>query len=223
MIIVHPTSLNASLDLAAEAFFYQKPISKSQREEFAALLAGRQSKSGVNAGFFIPFTAESEAQVKLFSGEQLRTALAIRHIQLLEAARILNLLVVENHNVAQVIEVANRRMKTMCYASFCVKGECRHLTIAFMRYLAVTGSNDTQPRLNGFLTQLAGYRDGKGKWGSFPFYYTLLMLTEINDPQADQECQYAAPTCEKNLKRNWDSDPISKRRQTILNKVLTRI
>jgi len=222
MSIIHPTSLIASLDLLAEAYFYQQPISKTQRQELAALIVSRQSQAGTNAGYFIPFTAESERQPNLFSGERLRTAFAKRQIQLIEAARTLKLLGVEDHAVAQALYAASQRMESMCYARFCAKGECKHLTVGFMRYLALDGSGDPEPRLDGFLTQLSAYRDGKGKWGGFPFYYTLLMLSEIRLPQAQAELQYSLPACERYLKHDWDSDPFSKRQHAILEKVLTR-
>jgi len=67
-----------------------------------------------------------------------------------------------------------------------------------------------------------GYRDGKGKWDGFPFFYTLLLLTEADDPLATQELTYAAPVCEKQLTQNWHSDPISMRRQEILSRALAR-
>ena len=60
MIIIRPTSLAATLDSAAEALFYQKPIPDDLRNEITMLLISRQIQSGSNSGFFIPFTAESD-------------------------------------------------------------------------------------------------------------------------------------------------------------------
>jgi hypothetical protein len=72
---IHPTSLFSTLDSAAEKLFYQESFSNSQREEIVALILNRQCQTGVNAGFFLPFTAESEMKFKLFSGELLKTTL----------------------------------------------------------------------------------------------------------------------------------------------------
>jgi hypothetical protein len=72
------------------------------------------------------------------------------------------------------------------------------------------------------LTNLTDYRDGKGRWGGFPFFYTVLMLSETDSPLAIQELKYAAPFCEKQLSQNWSADPISKRRQEIISKALAR-
>jgi len=46
------------------------------------------------------------------------------------------------------------------------------------------------------LKALKKRRDGKGRWRNFPFYYTLLSLTEIDIPQPVDEMKYAAKACE---------------------------
>ncbi len=223
MTIVCPISLAGTLNSAADAFFYQKPIPAAHRQETASLLISRQIHSGSNSGFFIPFAAESEARSMLFSGEQILTEFARRHIQLIESARILELLGVNNDTVTQSIRVADQRMSTSCYNSkFCSKGECKSLTIAYMRYLTSCNVKDSITRLNSLLSKLASHRDGKGRWGGFPYFYTLLMLSEVDDPLATQELQYAAPQCEKQLGQIKSVDPISIRRQAIITKALSR-
>src|SRR4030042_2117652 len=221
-MIIHPTNLSATLDETAEAFFHQQHLSDTQREEIPAMIISRQCLTGFNAGFFVPFAAESETKVKLFSGEQLNTALAHNHSLMIEAVRILKLLAMENHAVTQSILLADHRMEKMCYSNFCAKGECKALTIAYLRYLSMDGTGNSASRINTHLTNLTNQRDGKGKWGSFPFYMTLLMLTEADNPLAIQELKYAAPACKKQQAQNWLSDPISKRRQEIIVKALAR-
>jgi hypothetical protein len=222
MTIISPISLAGTLDSAAEAFFYQRPIPAAHRQETASMLISRQIQSGSNYGFFIPFTAETEVRSRLFSGEQLLTDFAHSHIQLIESARVLKLLGVDNETVTHSIRVADQRMSKYCYSKFCSKGECKSLTIAYMRYLASCNVNDTIMDLNPFLSKLTSYRDGKGKWNGFPYFYTLLMLSEVNDPLATQELQYAIPLLEKQLGQIGSADPISIRRQAIITKVLSR-
>lgn len=221
-MITHPTSLSATLDAAAQAFFYQETLSTALRHEISSLIISRQCQSGANAGFFLPYAAESGAKVMLFSGEHLSTKLARDHIPMLEAVRILKLLALETPAISQSIKLACQRMDKMCYRSFCDAGECRALTIAYMRYRALDGTANSSPPIHDLLINLAGHRDGKGRWGSFPFFYTLLMLAETNDPLAMQELRYATPWCENQLAKNWPSDPISKRRQDIIAKALAR-
>ena len=222
MIIVRPTSLAATLDSASEAFFYQKPIPATQRQEAASMLVSRQIHSGSNFGFFILFTTETEARSTLFSGEQLLTDFARSHIQLIESARVLALLGVDNDEVIHSIRVADQLMGTFCYSKFCPKGECKSLTIAYMRYLSSCNTKDSITRLNSLLSKLPGHRDGKGKWIGFPYFFTLLMLSEVDDPLVSQELHYAAPLCKKHREQLGSVDPISIRRQAIITKALSR-
>jgi hypothetical protein len=222
MIIIRPTSLAATLDSAAEALLYQKPIPDDLRNEISMLLISRQIQSGSSSGFFIPLEAESTTQTRLFSGEPLRTEFASRHIQLIEATRILKLLAMDQAMVAKSILIAEHRMNAMCYSKFCSKGECKSLTIAYIRYLASSDGKDSSTQMGSFLTKLVDYRDGKGKWNGFPYYYTLLMLTEVDNPLAIHELQYAAPLFYKQSGSMSSSDPISTRRQAILTQAFSR-
>jgi hypothetical protein len=221
-MIIHPTSLTATLDATAEAIFYQNNISTSLRHEITNQIISRQCQTGVNTGFFLLYASESDAKVKLFSGESLNTNLARNHIPMIEAVRILKLLDFGSHAVTHAIELANQRMEKMCYSTFCAKGECKSLTIAYLRVLSLDGSGNSAPRMISHITNLTNHRDGKGSWGGFPFFYTLLMLSEIDDPLAMQELKYAAPFCEKQFSQNWSADPFSKRRQDIIAKALAR-
>lgn len=222
MNVIHPTSLSATLDAASEAFFFQKPLTISQCEEITALIISRQVQSGSNSGFFIPFTAESEAQTRLFSGEPLYSEFAHRHNLVIESSRLLKILNVENPLVDHAIQVSEHRMKMMCYSKFCSKGECKALTVSYLRYLSLNPSADTAAQINSHLDKLAGQRDGKGSWGGFPFFSTLLMLVESADPLAKNELEYAVPYCEKQFRKNWPENITSKRKQTILTKALAR-
>jgi len=222
MIIIYPTSLSATLDATAETFFHQKPLPSHLQEDIAKMIISRQCQSGVNSGFFIPFAAESEAKVKLYTGEELKTTLARTHILMIEAVRILKLLALESHAITQSIHLADQRMKKMCYRNFCTKGECKALTIAYLRYLILDGTGNSTEQINIHLTNLTGQRDGRGKWGAFPFFYTVLALSESDDPLAVQELQYALPACKKQQAQSWPADSVSIRRHEIIAKVLTK-
>ena len=222
MIIIYPTSLSATLDATAESLFHQKSIPPNLQDEIATMMLHRQCQSGVNSGFFIPFAAESEAKVMLYTGEQLNTTLARTHILLIEAVRILKLLALESHALTQSIHLADQRMEKMCYSNFCAKGECKALTIAYLRYLLLDCTGNSTLKIKTHLTNLTDQRDGKGKWGGFPFYYTILALSESDEPLVIQELQYALPTCQKQQAQNWPADPISIRRQEIIAKALVK-
>jgi hypothetical protein len=152
----------------------------------------------------------------------LHTDFAYRHIQLIESARLLILLQVDTLPVHRSISLAEQRMATSCYSKFCAKGECKAITIAYMRYLKYSALQSSETQQKHFLASLAGFRDGKGRWNGFPNYYTILMLSELDDPLAIEELKYAAPNCETLLKHLEPSDHFSKRRHLILTNVLSR-
>ncbi len=222
MIIFHPTSLTASLDSATEVLFFQRAIAPALRDELAHLFIKRQILTGSNSGFFIPYASEPRSQTRLFTGEMLRTEFACRHMPLIETTRVLALLAPDNPAAARSIQLSDRRMNLMCYSTFCSKGECRSLTVAYMRYLAALDNEDSAVHLSQFLTALAGHRDGKGKWHGFPFYYTILMLSESDDPFAAHELQYAGPLLERLSGQNWSNDRYASRCQSIVNNAMAR-
>jgi hypothetical protein len=70
---------------------------------------------------------------------------------------------------------------------------------------------------------LRKHRDGKGGWRRFPFYYTLLALTEMNPEIARDELKYAAGVCEQRLKRKPRDDKYARRRHEVMRRALERI
>jgi len=221
-MIIYPTSLTATIESASESLLHQQPLNKAQSEEITSLLVGRQVQSGKNAAFFLPFASEKETRPRLFTGEPLRTDFAYRHIQLIEAARLLVLLGIENTPVQHSISRAEQCMDASCYSKFCVKGECKAISIAYMRYLACFAYKDPDSKLLHFLKNLGSFRDGKGRWRGFPFFYTLLMLTELDHAVANQELEYAAPAFKRWLPQVDAPNRFSKRRQLIISNVLSR-
>jgi hypothetical protein len=222
MITIRPTNLAATLDSTADALFYQQPIPDAIRKDVVTLLISRQVRSGSNSGFFIPFSTESAHPSRLFSGEPLKTGFARRHFQLIEAARVLNLLEMDGSLVTESIQVSEQRMNSMCYSQFCSKGECKTLTVAYMRYLTCSALKDAPSRLSALLSKLVAHHDGKGKWNGFPYFYTLMMLSEADDPLATAELQYAAVLSKRLPASLTATDLISRRRQAILTQAFSR-
>ena len=72
------------------------------------------------------------------------------------------------------------------------------------------------------MVELRGSRKGDGRWRRFPFYYTLLALSDIDLPGAVEEIRYAAPVCEAYLKRPPKPDSTSQRRHELVERVLGR-
>ena len=90
------------------------------------------------------------------------------------------------------------------------------------RHLVVGGLNKSKMRLGDGLKVLRKYRDGNGKWRRFPFYYTLLALSEIDDKRAIDEMRYVAPVCERLLGRHRANNKLAVRRRMLLQRILAK-
>ena len=219
---MEPSSINLRqiLDTVDERHFNDHVLTQAERETYAMHIISRQVAAGSAAGMFSHSSADGDAAPRLFSGERVYTQLAARHTLLIDSARILTFLQVNNGAVRRALELAKQKMEARCYANFCAVGECRHLTIAFMRYLITCGLPGSDQRLGLFFNRLTAHRDQQGKWGSFPFYFTLLMLSESDSPQAAEERLHAAPACAAALKHLGKDDQISRRRKAIIKRVI---
>jgi hypothetical protein len=222
MKILFPDSLTATLGALDEAFFRGQSLPQVQRAEVAAWLVGRQDQAGPDAGTFAPTETDHLEAMRLYSGEKLKTRFAAGHILNAQAARALFLLDAPTPGAQEAIRRTDQRLRQACFATSCIVGECAHATVGLMRYLAAGGLDDAERRLNAYLGTLSQQRDGQGRWRRFPFYYTLLALSEIDLPQAIQERQYAAPACERYLRRATHDDTIGWRRQAIMQRNLAK-
>lgn len=99
---------------------------------------------------------------------------------------------------------------------------CRTCTPALWRHLAVGGLEDSERRLTAGMKALKSHRDSKGRWKGFPFYYTLLALSEIDLPPVIREMRYAAPACERVLRRSPRDDKFASRRRLLAERILEK-
>ncbi len=225
MKIVDPDSLAATLDRLNEVFFYGQSLSKSPRQQAAKWIAGRQGLGGSYAGMFAPTQADCEGPTKLFTGETIRTQAARSHILGEEACRALILLDVKTAGVGDALERAGVEMMRRLAGGREAKSGmycCGRCSCALWRHLAVGGLDNGRRLLAAGVRSLKSYRSGNSRWRVFPFYYTLLVLTEIDLPSAVAEMRYAAPACERLLRRSPKDDVIEKRRRLLAERVLAR-
>ena len=155
---------------------------------------------------------------RLITGEKLSTKLAVNNITVVQKARLLSQL-----ESPSEVEIAKRDglelwLNQQCFSSFCGSGECRHASMAFVRYLAAIGDDTSISKANRFVHELAAYRDGRGRWKGFPFYYTLLALKELGTDRAKAEREYALPARERALKRISSDDEYFEIRESISSK-----
>jgi len=225
MGLVNRQSLNATLDAVDDALFHGRRLSKAERTDAARWIAGRQGLPGSYSGMFAPTTQDFETGVRFFTGERLPTRAGTAHVLGEEACRALILLDVKEAVVQDALKRATdgimervAKINEPRRGTYC----CGKCTVAYWRHLAVGGLEYPERRLAAGMKVLKSRRDGEGKWGIYPFYYTLLALSEIDLPSARKETQYAAPVCERILKRKPKDDKFDVRRRLLAERALER-
>lgn len=227
MKILHANTLAVTLDALNEVFFMGHSLSRVERTTVARWLADRQGLKGAYRGMIAPTPLDFKRGIRLFTGEKVVSGAAIGHILGEEASRALILL---NGNLPVAREALKKSNKGMiralmsCETPTRVRGFycCGTCTAALWRHLAVGGLRQSKRRLNAGLKVLRRYRDGTGKWRRFPFYYTLLALSEIDRSIAIDELHYTAPLCERLLTRYRAKNKIAERRRILLERILSR-
>ncbi|HUU76738.1 MAG TPA: hypothetical protein VMX55_00230 [candidate division Zixibacteria bacterium] len=206
-----------------ELYFKNKLLKNNSSDDLIKFICSRQIQESFKKGSFSFSPRDYQLGKWLFTGERIVTNLAIRNILSMDATRILLFNRKQSENVNEVIEKSHVWMEHSCFSKFCTTGECKHSSTAFARYFVTLDQEENEIRLNDFVKTLSNFRNNKGKWGGFPFYYTLLALLEIQTSKAKKELQFAAPACEKNLKQLSNINPkYSERRLEIIKRVLAK-
>ncbi len=228
MKILHPNSLADTLDALNEVLFMGHSLARPERNKLLGWIASRQGVKGSYRGMFAPTSLDFRRGIRLFTGERVISGAAIGHILGEEASRAVIMLNGSSPEARQALKRSNKGiMKALmsCETRVRVRGFycCGTCTVALWRHLAVGGLNKSKQRLTAGLKVLRKYRDGTGKWRRFPFYYTLLALSELDGRYATDEIQYAAPVCERLLQRTSVKNRISKRRKLLLERILAKV
>ena len=225
MKVLYTNTLAGTLDTLNEVFFMGYSLAKAERTAVARWLVGRQGVKGAYRGMIAPTPLDYKRGIRLFTGEKVVSGAAIGHILGEEASRALILLDGGLPLVREALKKSNKGiMKALmsCETPTRVRGFycCGTCTAALWRHLAVGGLRQSKRRLSAGLKVLRRYRDGTGKWRRFPFYYTLLALSELDLKTAIPEMRYAAPVCERLLNRYKANNKIAKRRRMLLERIL---
>jgi len=227
MVTVNTESLAETLDVVNDAFFYRQVLTKSERRDVARWIAEMQGKSGSYAGMFAPTSSDRSNGIKVFTGEMVRSGAATGHILGEESCRALILLGIVDATVKDALDRATlgmlRRLRQTetageVYGLYC----CGLCSVAYWRHVVVGGLDRNEERLTAGMKALKSYRDGSSRWRRFPFYYTLLALSEMDLKSALDEMRYAAPALERYLKRSSGESQYSKRKRIISERILKR-
>jgi hypothetical protein len=226
-VLIHPTSLSDTVDSVNEAIACGQKISPSARKAVARWIASRQGLQGAYANTFAGFESERQDGIRLFTGERVNSASA-RHILGEEACRALLQLDVHDEDIRHALARATEGLlqclaraaahpRNTNFGIFC----CGKCTVGLWRHLIVGGLDRQEERLRRGIQHLHSMRDDKGGWRTFPFWYTVLALSEIKVPGAGAEIRYASPRLVRAAGRS-SGTRFDHRRQAIAERALTR-
>jgi hypothetical protein len=91
------------------------------------------------------------------------------------------------------------------------------------RNLLAGGLDRREERLRRGALHLRSMRDGKHGWRRFPFWYTVLALSEMDSREATAELSYAAPALEREANRTGSSGVYARRRQQLAARALSHL
>ena len=225
-MMINRTSLSQTVDAINAARIDGHALAATERSEVARWIASRQGLPGSYAGTFAGFPSERSRGIVLFTGERIASASA-RHILGEEASRALRWLRVRDSSVMRALEAADDGL-TQCLARaaadprnanpglFC----CGKCSVGLWRNLLSGGLSRRAERLRRGALHLRSVRDGEHGWRKFPFWYTVLALSEMDMPEAKAELKYAAPALERTATRSASSSGYARRRQALATRAL---
>lgn len=231
-----PSSLAAAIDNVNEAFFSGRALSLAERRCLAKWISGRQGLAGSYAEMPAPTSKDFQQGIRFFTGERVNSRAGTAHILGEEACRALILLNVTDKPVQAALDRATaglvERLKQSrldavamghtWYGGYC----CTRCSCALWRHMAAGGLRAIKPDewLDAGLRYLRADRTSDGRWSRFPFYYTLLALSEMESRQALAELRHAARSCERLVNAPLPgANVFVRRRRALAQRVLERI
>lgn len=228
MKIVDTSSLFRTLDNLNHLILFSENISDENRTNTAQWISGRQGLNGAYAGMFAPTDTDYKG-IRLFTGDLLNSKASIGHILGEESIRALYLLNADDIKIKNTLskakfginEVLQRNYKAGNYAegTFC----CGKCTVALWRNLSAEGVGKNKKYFESGFKYLKSLRDGKGRYKRFPFFYTMLALSDIDLPQSKEEIKYASEILRRFSLRKFKSDIYENRKIEISKKALLLI
>jgi hypothetical protein len=224
--LIDRASLSQTVDAINAARFDGRPLATVERGQTARWIAGRQGLPGAYSGTFAGFPSERSAGIVLFTGERITSASA-RHILGEEASGALRQLQVRDVDVTRALERADDGLRRCLERAagdprngnpglYC----CGKCSVGLWRNLLAGGLDRREERLRRGASHLRSMRDGEHQWRKFPFWYTVLALSEMDNAEARKELKYAAPALERAASRPVPSAVYARRRHELAVRAL---
>jgi hypothetical protein len=225
-MLIDSASLSETVDAINAAYFDGRTLAAAERGQAARWIAGRQGLEGAYADSFAGFPSERSKGIVLFTGERITSASA-RHILGEEASRALRQLRVRDSQVTRALERADDGlMRCLTRAAedprntnpglFC----CGKCSVGLWRNLLAGGLDRHEERLRRGASHLRSMRDDGHQWRVFPFWYTVLALSDMDSADARKELKHAAPALERAAKAAVPSARYARRRHELAVRAL---
>jgi hypothetical protein len=228
-MLIKRSSLSQTIDAINAAHFEGGAVASAERGEAARWIAARQGLPGSYAGTFAGFPDERSTGIVLFTGERITSASA-RHILGEEASRALRMLRVRDRDVTRAIEAADEAMRRALVRAAENRGAtnpglvcCGKCSVGLWRNVLAGGLDRRDERLRRGALHLRSVRDGQHRWRKFPFWYTVLALSEMDNAAAKAELKYAAPALERIASRAVPAPRYARRRHQLAVRVLKSV
>ena len=228
-MLINRTSLSQTVDAIDAAQFEGRALAVTERHQVARWIAARQGLPGAYGGTFAGFPSERSRGIVLFTGERIASASA-RHILGEEASRALRLLRVREGGVTRALEAADDGlMRCLARAAEDPRNRnpglycCGKCSVGLWRNLLSGGLSRREERLRHGALHLRSVRDGEHGWRRFPFWYTVLALSEMDMTEAKAELKYAAPALERTAARPVASAVYARRRRELAARALLSV
>jgi hypothetical protein len=228
-MLINRTSLAETVDAINAALFDRRMLTAVERGQAARWIAGRQGLPGAYANTFAGFPSERARGIALFTGERIASASA-RHILGEEASRALRHLRVRDRRVTRALGAAHDGLM-QCLARAAADPRngnpglycCGKCSVGLWRNLLAGGLDRHEERLRRGASHLRSMRDGKHQWRRFPFWYTVLALSEMDSTEARTELKYAAPALERAARSAVPSARYARRRHELAVRTLNSL
>ena len=225
-MLIDRASLSRTVDAINAAHFAGRALAPAECRRAATWIAARQGLPGAYGGTFAGFPSERSDGIIVFTGERMAFASA-RHILGEEASRALRLLRVRDRVVTSALEAADDGLMR-CLARVAEDPRhrnpglycCAKCSVGLWRNLLAGGLDRREERLRLGAGHLRSMRDGRTGWRKFPFWYTVLALSEMDTAEAKRELKYAAPALERAAHRAAPSAVHAARRHELATRAL---
>jgi hypothetical protein len=226
--LINRTSLSKTVDAIHAVHFDGRKLGADERGRAARWIAARQGLAGAYGNTFAGFPSE-RAGIVLFTGERIQHASA-RHILGEETSRALRQLRVRDPDVNRALAAADeglgrclaraaRHPRFINPGLFC----CGKCSVGLWRNLLAGGLDRQEERLRQGAAHLRTMRKGAAQWRTFPFWYTVLALSEMDNAAATAELKYAEPELTRIAKHPAPSSPYARRRHELAIRTLNRL